>query len=473
MILVEKQIVTPKDSYYKTLLGETRKSKDLRNAALFVNRQHCCARHGKYFIEDIASDVDKNYVPWPTVDKLLKKNNHPAYKAMLANSAQETLKLVDQEYASFFALIKLKAAGLYSGKVRVPNYSDKDGHYPVVYNQNQLSRKYIEKGQIRIPKTDVVLSGFVHLDKMRQLRIIPKNGYIVVELSYRVEEVPELEDNGRCASIDVGVDILTAIYSNVAKSFLISGGPLKSINHYYNSKLAELKSLLAQNKNTVVDEMTGEIVEQRSSHATERLQMTRDNKINDYLHKASALIVQFLLTNKINTLIVGHTKGWKQSTRMRHKSKESQNFQFIPFNRFFFMLQYKCRMHGIRFILQEESYTSKASAFDGDFIPTYDENVPKEVRKTWTKFSGRRVKRGLYKTKDGIRVNADINGAANALRKYLQEVRDATQAPADIGLVMNPVQASVLFQVIRPRVSRTRKDKGTSKETLACAKRNR
>ena len=360
-------------------------------------------------------------------------------------------------------MIKLKAAGLYSGKVRVPNYSDKDGYYPVVYNQNQLSRKYIEKGQIRIPKTDVVLSGFVHLDKMRQLRIIPKNGYIVVELAYRVDDVPELEDNGRCASIDTGVDILSAIYSNVAESFLISGGPLKSINQYYNSKLAELKSLLAQNKNTVVDEMTGEIVEQRSSHAIERLRMKRDNKINDYLHKASALIVQFLLTNKINTLIVGHTKGWKQSTRMRHKSKESQNFQFIPFNRFFFMLQYKCRLHGIRFILQEESYTSKASAFDGDFIP-------KEVRKTWVKFSGKRVKRGLYKTKDGIRVNADINGAANVLRKYLQEVRDATQAPADIGLVMNPVQASVLFQVIRPRVSRTRKDKGTSKETLACAK---
>lgn len=167
MILVEKQIVTPKDSYYKTLLGETRKSKDLRNAALFVNRQHYSARHGKYFIEDIASDVDKDYVPWQTVDKLLKKNNHPAYKAMLANSAQETLKLVDQEYASFFALMKLKVAGLYSAKVRVPNYSDKDRYYPVVYNQNQLSRKYIEKGQIKIPKTDVVLSGFVHLDKMR------------------------------------------------------------------------------------------------------------------------------------------------------------------------------------------------------------------------------------------------------------------------------------------------------------------
>ena len=150
----------------------------------------------------------------------------------------------------------------------MPNYSDKDGYYPVVYNQNQLSRKYIEKGQIKIPKTNIILSGFVHLNKMRQLRIIPKNGYIAVELSYRVDEVPELEDNGRYASIDPGVDNLAAIYSNVAESFLVSGGPLKSINQFYNRKLAELKSLLAQNKNKVVNKMTGEIVEQLSSHAT-------------------------------------------------------------------------------------------------------------------------------------------------------------------------------------------------------------
>lgn len=124
------------------MLGETRKSKDLRNAALFVNRQHYSARHGKDFIEDVASDIDRDYISWMTLDKLMK--DHPAYKAMLANSAQQTLKMVDQEYQSFFGLVKLKSQGLYKENVRLPKYSEKNGYYPVVYNGNQLSQKYIE-----------------------------------------------------------------------------------------------------------------------------------------------------------------------------------------------------------------------------------------------------------------------------------------------------------------------------------------
>ena len=120
------------------------------------------------------------------------------------------------------------------------------------------------------------------------------------------------------------------------------------------------------------------------------------------------------------------------------------------------MLQYKCALVGIRVILQEESYTSKASAFDGDYIPKFDKTMPKEERVKQATFSGKRVKRGLYKTKNGILVNADINGAANVLRKYLQEVCDANKTdarkasePADIGYVMNPLQVRVLFQEIK------------------------
>ena len=101
MKLVEKHIIKPSDPRYPACLAETRKSKDLRNAALFINRQHYAARNGKDFIEDVACDIDYNYVSWMTVDKLLKKMKHPAYKAMLANSAQETLKMVDQEYTLF------------------------------------------------------------------------------------------------------------------------------------------------------------------------------------------------------------------------------------------------------------------------------------------------------------------------------------------------------------------------------------
>lgn len=470
MNLVEKHIITTSDPRYKECLAETRKSKDLRNAALFINRQHYAARNGKDFIEDVAYDINYDYVSWMTVDKLLKKRCHPAYKAMLANSAQETLKMVDQEYKSFFALINLKKQGLYEEKVSVPNYSKKNGYYPVAYNRGELSDKYLSKGRIRIPKTNVVFDGLIHLENMKKVRLVPHNGYIVLEVVYELPDVPVKEDNGRYAAIDPGVDNLAAVFSNVFKPFLISGGPLKSINQYYNKKLSTLKSLLAENKNTVINDVTNKVTDQLSSHATEQLGMKRDNKISDFMQKASSLIVQILVSNQVNTLIVGHSKGWKQSTKMRHKSKEQQNFQTIPFNKFIFMLRYKCQMRGIRFVVQEESYTSKASAIDGDYIPTYDPNMPKEERVKMVKFSGRRLKRGLYRTKDGLLVNADVNGAANALRKNLQGVCDAAALPADRGFVMNPVQATILFQDIKSGSKARTSKPGRKKKRSVCEK---
>lgn len=278
---------------------------------------------------------------------------------------------------------------------------------------------------------------------MRQIRIVPKNGYIILMVLYSEPDTELKEDNGRYAVVDPGVSNLAAVYSNVTKPFIISGGPLKSINQFCNKEIAKAKSLLAENKNIVINEVTKEKEEQKTSHKIERLQMNRYNKINDYLHKASSLIVQFLLSNKINTFIVGHSKGWKQSTRMRHKSNNMQNYQFIPFNRFFWMLEYKCKKHGIRFIMQEESYTSQASLIDSDDIPVYDASLTKEERKKMAKFSGRRVKRGLYKASDGCLLNADINGAGNTLRKYLRSIMGVCDAdtlclPADRGFVMNP-----------------------------------
>lgn len=321
MNYVEKHILKQSDPRYEICLAETRKSKDLRNAALFINRQHYSSRHGGNVIIDVAEDIDNDYVSWMTVDKLLKKQNHQAYKAMLANSAQETLKMLDSEYQSYFALLSLKKQGLYNEKVRPPKYSDKDGYYPVVYNRSQLSQKNLKNGIILIPKTTATFSDFIHIETMRQLRIVPKNGYIVIELLYRVEEECMKDDNGRYASMDPGIGTLGAIFSNVMSPLLISGGPVKSINQYYNKKLAILNTLLSQNKNTIVDYTTGEIKEQKTSKAIQRISMKRQNKLFDYFHKASSLVVQILVSNNINTFVLGHTKGWKQSTKMKHKSK--------------------------------------------------------------------------------------------------------------------------------------------------------
>ena len=97
-------------------------------------------------------------------------------------------------------------------------------------------------------------------------------------------------------------------------------------------------------------------------------------------------------------------------------------------------MKYKCQLEGINVIEQEESYTSKVSFFDNDFIPVYGQND--ELFKS----SGKRIKRGLYKTKDGILVNADINGSLNIMRKHLNVVCDEIISPANRGFVVNPVK---------------------------------
>lgn len=134
-----------------------------------------------------------------------------------------------------------------------------------------------------------------------------------------------------------------------------------------------------------------------------KLTLKRNNKVKDYLHKASKAVVNHLASNRINTLIVGKNDGWKQDTNLGRRN--NQNFVQIPFNVFISMLSYKCKLKGISLILQEESYTSKCSFFDGEEICKHDV------------YMGRRIHRGLFKTANGECVNADVNGSLNILRK--------------------------------------------------------
>jgi putative transposase len=185
------------------------------------------------------------------------------------------------------------------------------------------------------------------------------------------------------------------VTSNVFEPFIVNGRPLKSINQFYNKRIAELSS---ENKGKWTNRM----------YAINR---KRTNKMNDYMHKSSRHIVNQLVETGVDTLIIGHNKEWKQDTTMQKKDK--QNFIQIPFNTFIDMLSYKCKLSGIRVITQEESYTSKCSFLDKDYIPTYGVDDAKFNP------SGKRVKRGLYRTKDFGNINADVNGSYNIMRKYL------------------------------------------------------
>ena len=400
MKLVEQHIIKSNNVLYKELDNLCFLSKNLYNQALYRIRQQ--------FFED------KSFKNYYDLNRELHDENQVDYRALPANTSQETLKLVNQNYSSFFKSLQkgIKIA-------RIPGYLDKTkGRQIVVYNHMTLPSNLLEKGIIKLPKTNIQFK--TNQKSIRQVRIVPKNNYIVIEVIYEASIKELLKDNKRYMSIDLGIDNLASCSSNVAKSFIINGKPVKSINQFYNKKKAKLQTELElKNK-------------KKSSKQIQNLTLKRNNKIKDYFHKASRYIVNQLVSQSINTLIIGKNDGWKQETNIGKKN--NQNFVNIPHQMFINQLKYKCQLEGINVVEQEESYTSKVSFFDNDFIPVYGQND--ELFKS----SGKRIKRGLFRASSGLVLNADINGSLNIIRKYLNEVCDEIISPANRGLVMNPVK---------------------------------
>lgn len=213
------------------------------------------------------------------------------------------------------------------------------------------------------------------------------------------------ETRHRFMSVDLGIDNLATIVTNTGRPpVLVKGKNIKSINQRYNQLKAHYHGILRQGKNTREGPYT--------SKRLERINLKRFNQIKDLFHKASAQLERIALEEDIDTLIIGQNKGWKQHSNMGKKN--NQSFVMIPHTLLIQMITYKVERHGIRVVVTEESYSSQASLFDDDTIPVYGEN---DANKS---FSGQRIKRGLYRTKNGTLVNADVNGAGNIMRKVYE-----------------------------------------------------
>lgn len=180
------------------------------------------------------------------------------------------------------------------------------------------------------------------------------------------------------------------------KPQIINGKPLKSINQYYNKKKSKLQEIQSRQQG-----------KKKSTNRMQAITLKRNHKIVDYLHKASRIIVNQLVSNDISVLIIGYNKGWKQDIMIGKQN--NQNFVSIPFLKFIQMVTYKCVLAGIQVELQEESYTSKCSFVD------------KEEVKKHKQYQGKRIKRGLYQTKEGKFINADVNGSYNIMKKYFSK----------------------------------------------------
>ena len=364
-------------------------AKNLKNQAIYNVRQH-------YF-------KNKKYLSYNENYKILKNSEN--YKKLNSNMAQQILKEVDESFKSFFALLKLAKNGQYNGKIKLPNYLDKDGFTTLVIGfvrlkDDMLIVPYSNSFRKTHKEIAIKLPPVLKVKKIKEIRIIPKqhSRYFEIQYIYEVEEVQRELNKENVLGIDLGIDNLCTCVTNTGASFIIDGRKLKSINQYYNKINAKLQSIKDKQKI------------ERTTLRQKRITRKRNNRINDYLSKAARTIVNYCLNNDIGKLVLGYNEDFQRNSNIG--SINNQNFVNIPYGKLRDKLIYLCKLYGIEFKLQEESYTSKASFFDGDEIPIYDkENLQEYI------FSGKRIKRGLYQTSTGKLINADCNGALNILRK--------------------------------------------------------
>ena len=400
MQLVEQHIIKKNHKFYKELDKLCFLSKNLYNVANYIIRQE--------FINT------SNYLNYNKIDKLLNVDNID-YKQLPAKVSQQTLKLLDKNWKSFFVSIKdyKNNPKKYLGRPKLPKYKDKvKGRNTVIYTTQALSKKELNKGIIKLSKTNIHFKTKIPIASINQVRIIPKaNHIIVIEVIYTKEE-KELKKNNKVIGIDIGLDNLSTVVNNFnSEKFIVNGKPLKSINAYYNKKKAKLMSY---------------IDDKGTSRKIEKLTNKRNNKVKNYMHNTSKYIIDHCLANDISKIIVGHNKEWKQGINIGKRN--NQNFVSIPFNMLINQLKYKGKLAGIEVIETEEGYTSKCSF------------VMSETMQHHESYLGKRVKRGLYKS-NNLSYNADVNGALNIIRKVIP-----TFSIADYGIqgvVVHPIKVTL------------------------------
>ncbi len=386
MQLVEKHVIKKTDPRFALIDRAAFASKNLYNAALYEIRQHYIFV-GKYL----------NYYQ---MDKIMQK--HETYRMLPRKVSQQVLVKLHDNWKSYFQAKQAyeEDPSQFLGRPKIPEYKDKrEGRNMLVYTIQAISKTSLRVGMIKPSQLGIEIR--TRHQNIDQVRIVPKSsGCYVVEVVYTQEEEHVRLDPSLAAAADIGVNNLIALTSN-KRGFvprLVNGRPIKSVNQCYNKQASKLQKKMSSNHHT--------------SRELERVAAKRTRRIDHYMHTASRRVVDLLVAEGIGTLVIGKNPNWKQESRMR--KKDNQHFVQISHARFIDMLTYKAKLVGIEVLVQEESYTSKASFLDLDPIPVYGKEGEKKPV-----FSGRRVKRGMYKSHSGQALNADVNGSYNIMRKAL------------------------------------------------------
>ncbi|RLP89128.1 transposase [Geobacillus stearothermophilus] len=372
------------------------KSKNLYNYANYIVRQE--------FINN------NEWIRYNSLDKMLK--HEQVYKELPAQTSQQILRLLDKNWKSFFKAIKdwIKNKEKYLGKPKLPKYKKKNGRNVVIFTNQQCK---IKDGYIKFPKTDLKLKTKV-IEGLQQVRIVPKGSIYVIEVVYKKEIPNMIRESNRVVGIDLGLNNFVTMVNNIGETpIVINGKGVKSINQYYNKQKAYFQSILK--KQNGLD----------WSKRLEKLTLKRNNKIKDFMHKASRHVVDWCVKHNIDTIVIGKNDNWKQEVDLGKRL--NQAFVQIPYDMFIHQLQYKAEEQGVRVIVTEESYTSKCSFLDME-----------EIKKQ-KQYKGKRIKRGLFQSEKGILINADVNGAYNIIRKVFPKAF----ADGIEGVGLHPVKLNV------------------------------
>lgn len=387
-----KKTSTKYQELYKIFNELSWQSKNLYNYANYIIRQE--------FIETTKQKEqglrdNANWIQYNELFQLCKES--APYIALGSNVGQATLRKLEKNWKSYFSSIKdwSKHKEKYKGMPKMPKYLDKDyGRYEVGLDNNKVKciDGYVYFCWKPLKFANNTFKSIYPDGRILSTRIVPNGNDYVLECIHEIElEEKEIESK-RIAAIDLGIDNLMTITTNCGITpIVINGKPLKSMNQYYNKKHAELQSDLMLKNN------------KHFSNRLQRLTTKRNNKIDNYLHTASKMVIDWCIENNIDSLVCGYNAGWKQESDIGKVN--NQKFVGIPYYSLVQKLEYKCEDAGIKFITTEESYTSGTSFLDEEdpIVENYNKS--------------RRVHRGLFISDKGDNINADVNGSYQIMKK--------------------------------------------------------
>ena len=382
MMRSERTIISRSDPRWETLVRHCRLANNLYNATLYDGRQHHF-EHGSYKSSEAQC---RDFV----------STTNPDYYALPTKVSKQIMRQAHKGFISFFSLLRKKRAGSYNKAVRIPGYKESGGMSQLLVSKESIGQRPAQNNNgtytyvISVKDMGLEFVSRILPGEIKQVRFTPRGDHFVQEVVYDIPAPKSVPKNNRHMSVDLGVNNLAAVYSNVAESLLYNGKPVKSINQFFN----KVKSKIAQEGG----------VDTRRFHTLSR---KRNFRIHDYFHKVSSHMINYAVSNNIDTIVVGYNVGWKQGVRIGRKN--NQKFASIPFHKLLSMITYKAENAGIEVVTTEESYTSKTSFLDAE-TPVKHES-----------YAGRRTKRGLFRASDNRIINADINGAGQIMRKVFPD----------------------------------------------------